>query len=355
MKICIIGGGNLGTLLTAELTAKGIETTIISSKPEKWAETLSVYDQFDSLLWKAKGFHVTDQWSAVADADQIWITYPSFLLPKLSQQLLPYTRKGQLLLCIPGCGAEYSFAPHISKGCILCGLQRVHCIVRLKEYGKSVYALGRKSEVFLGTIPAAQSAHCAEILGYLLNMPCIALDNYLAVTLTPSNPILHTSRLYSMFRDYRPGVLYDHNILFYEEWTDEASALLLECDSELQAICAALPKLELSTVKSLRAHYESDTVDQMTKKIRSIAAFRGLRSPMIQKENGWAPDFDSRYFTADFPFGLKIIKDIGRVAAVQTPHMDEIWDWYWKLCRRPEDPYFTLTEESPDALYAIYR
>lgn len=38
---------------------------------------------------------------------------------------------------------------------------------------------------------------------------------------------------------------------------------MLLCDGELQQICAAYDKMNLTEVKSLREHYESDTVEKM--------------------------------------------------------------------------------------------
>ena len=130
---------------------------------------------------------------------------------------------------------------------------------------------------------------------------------------------------------------------------------MLACDAELQQICAALPGLDLRAVKSLKEHYESDTPEKMTAKISGIRAFRGLTSPMKQVEGGWIPDFASRYFTADFPFGLKILKDVGAAAGVPTPNMDEVWAWYWETCRSGEDPYFTLRLNTREELYRLYK
>ena len=36
----------------------------------------------------------------------------------------------------------------------------------------------------------------------------------------------------------------------------------------------------------------------------------------------------SRYFTVDFPFGLKILIDIAKLFDVETPEMNKVWKWY---------------------------
>ena len=149
--------------------------------------------------------------------------------------------------------------------------------------------------------------------------------------MTPSNPILHTTRLRTIFKDYEPGVVYEKLPLFYEEWDDSSSELLIFCDEEVQKICGALPEFHLEFVKSLRVHYESPTVEAMTKKISSIPAFKGLATPSVAVPGGFIPDLHSRYFTADFSYGLTIIKQIAEFAGVETPNIDETMAWYDRI------------------------
>lgn len=246
----------------------------------------------------------------------------------LEKKLSPFIKKGQLVGIVPGSGgAEFAFHDVVKKGGILFGLQRVHSIARLEQYGKSVHMLGRKSKLELGAIPAKESGRLSVIASDLFDMPCTALPNYLCVTLTPSNPILHTTRLYTMFKDYKPGKVYSRNFLFYEEWTQFSSEMLIACDDELQSLCEAIP-LDLKSVISLKEYYESPTASAMTKKICGIKAFRGLTSPMLESNGGWIPDLNSRYFSTDFPYGLKLIKDLASTFNVKTPNIDTVWTWY---------------------------
>jgi len=45
---------------------------------------------------------------------------------------------------------------------------------------------------------------------------------------------------------------------------------------------------------------------------------------MTETESGWVPDWSSRYFTADFSFGLKIIRDIAKMFDVDTPNIEKV-------------------------------
>ncbi len=343
MKITIIGGGNIGTIMAAEAAYKGHEVTVYTSKPRLWKKEISIYNEKDKLLLTGIISKATDSIEiAVKNAEYIWITVPAQLFKKIAEKMLLYVQAGQKIGIIPGSGgAEFAFYKIIKKGCILFGLQRVHSIARLKEYGKSVYQLGRKKFILVGAIPTTKVFDICSTMEDIFDMPCCMLDNYLSVTLTPSNQILHTSRLYSLFKNYKHGDTYLKNFLFYEEWTNDSSQILIACDKELQEICKTIP-LELSSVISLQDYYESWTVETMTKKIKSIEAFKGLPSPMKKTGTGWIPNFYSRYFTADFSFGLKIIKDIAKMFYVEVPYINIIWNWYKNITLEYDIEYFNI-------------
>lgn len=159
------------------------------------------------------------------------------------------------------------------------------------------------------------------------------------MTLTPSNPIFHTSRLYSLFKNWHEGITYPRNILFHEEWSNKASEIMIACDNELQSLCNKIP-LDLSSVESLQDHYESHSPEEMTNKIRSIEDFKGWNSPMLEIEKGLIPDWHARYFAADFNYGLKVIKDISGLFDVSIPTIDMLWQWYCETTVNSDSGFF---------------
>ena len=132
-------------------------------------------------------------------------------------------------------------------------------------------------------------------------------------------------------------MVYEQVPLFYEEWDNASSELLLACDQEVQNICQALPEFDLQYVESLRIHYESSTAEELTLKISSIPAFQGLIAPVIRSEGGYIPDLHSRYFTSDFSFGLTIIKQLAGFAEISTPFIDDTLDWYKSIAIETEE------------------
>lgn len=355
MNITVIGGGNIGTLMAAEAANKGHNVTVYTSKPYKWGNSIDVYDSDDNLLIRGVMSKITDNMEvALKDADYVWVTVPAQVFPVIAKKMAPYVTSKQKMGIVPGFGgAEFIFRSEIEKGCTFFGLQRVHSIARLKEYGKSVYQLGRKKCLEIGVIPLGDSEEICRDMSSIFDMPCKSLPNYLSVTFTPSNPIFHTSRLYSLFKDWHEGITYPRNILFHEEWNDEASEIMISCDNELQSLCRKIP-LDLSSVESLQDYYESHSPREMTNKIRSIKAFKGLKSPMIEIENRWIPDWNSRYFIADFNYGLKIIKDISDLFDVPTPTIDMLWQWYCETTENNDSSFFELGV-SVDEFISIYK
>ena len=357
MKVTVIGAGNIGTQFAVSFAAKGYEVALFASKPEKISDTLRMVDEQDNLVCEAKLSLVTnDIAKAVKGAEYIFVTHPAFMLKNTADMISDYVEPGMKIGVIPGTGgAEFFFKKLVDKGAEFFGIQRVPSVARLVEYGRTVCTAGYRDKLDLSGIPAKNLAQIADVLSEVFAMPCNILDNYLCVTLTPSNPILHTTRLRTEFADFKEGVVYEKNILFYEEWADESSELLFACDDELQQVCKALDKLELSQVRSLKLHYESDTPEKLTQKIRSIRSLQGLTSPMIKVENGFVPDFSSRYFTADFPYGLAILTQIAKIAGVQTPAMQSTLDWYENITGDKSD--FRLSDYSifsKEDLYNFY-
>ncbi len=354
MKITVIGAGNIGTQFAVAFAATGADVTIYASNPERLSKVMEIVDEQDRQVLEAEINCITnDIKTAVADADYIFVTHPAFMLKRTADAMYDFVTKGTRIVVLPGTGgAEFFFKKLIDKGAELFGLQRVPAVARLREYGKTVCVTGARPELHLAGIPDTNTGEVAKLIEDTFSVPCTLLPNYLCVTLTPSNPILHTTRLRTIFADYKEGVVYPRNILFYEEWSQASSELLFACDDELQQVCNVLDRLDLTGVKSLKLHYESDTTEKLTAKIRSIKSLQGLGSPMLKTDNGFVPDFSSRYFTADFPYGLAILTQIAQVAGVEVPNMLETLRWYEAVTGNVSD--FRLSDYGINSIEDLY-
>lgn len=330
MNITIVGIGNIGTQLAVHSASKGHRVTVFSSRYALIGKELSIVDESGAEVLSGNVACATDDPSeAFKDADLLFVTVPSFFMREQAGVIVPHLKSGAKICLVPGCGgSEFAFKDALSKGCVIFGLQRVPSVARLTEYGRSVCATGYRALMHVASLPASCGQECADIITSILDIPCVAMPHYLNLTLTPSNPILHTTRLKTIFKDYKEGMYYSSLPLFYQEWSNESSELLLKCDAEVQNICAALSDIDLSYVKSLKEHYESSNARELTAKITSIQSFKGLKTPSVETENGFLPDFSSRYFTADFMFGLAILIQIADFLGTNADNMKETMAWY---------------------------
>lgn len=344
MNITVVGAGNIGTQIATHCAEKNNDVTIFGSKPECINKELTVVDENDKIIHRgAIKCSTSDEKTAFENAELVIVTMPAFCMKSVAEKIAPYAKTGMKICLVPGTGGgECAFKLCLEKGAVIFGLQRVPSVARLVEYGKCVRATGYRSELFVSAIPNSATEECRKLIGDIFDdMKCSALPMYLNLTLTPSNPILHTTRLRVLYKDYHDGYVYDSIPLFYEGWNNETSELLFKCDEEVQELCRRLDMFDLSYVKSLREHYESPTPEALTAKIQSIKGFKGITSPSVKVKNGFIPDLKSRYFTADFPFGLSILVQIADFLNSDAANMKATLQWYYDLVGKKDEFRFS--------------
>lgn len=342
MKITIVGGGNIGTQFAVHCAEKGHEVTVYTSQPELYDGYLNIVDDDGAIIHEGRiRLATSDPEQAFCNAELIMVTMPATMMKSIAELIYKHSDSSPIIGVVPGNGgSECAFKRCIERGNVFFGIERVPAIARLVKKGRSVKSVGYRNELHVAALPKKDTARCADLIGSFFDKKTITIPNFLNLTMTPSNPILHTTRLRTIFKDWKENHVYSSVPLFYEEWDDESSELLIACDDEVQAICRGLPEFELQYVKSLREYYESPTVDAMTKKISSINAFKGLTTPTVNVGRGLIPDLHSRYFTADFSYGLTIIQQVAEFAGVQTPNINETMAWYKTIAIEKEEFQF---------------
>lgn len=335
MTITIIGGGNIGTLMAAQLSQKGFNVIVYTRDITKWSDNITVYNKDNNTQYSAKINKITDDLKeAVSETNLILSTVPAYAMANVIKQIEKYIKPRTILGFIPGYGGMELLCNNIiEKGCIIFGTQRVCSIARLKEYGKYVVTSGKRKEMYISALPNKETEMVRDMFEKLFDIKTIGLPNYLNVTLTPTNPILHTTRMYTLFNDYYNGKTYKRIPLFYEEWDIESSNNLIECDFELHQILSNID-IDTNMIVPILKHYESWDAQSLTTKISGINSLKGILTPMIKQGGGYIPDFESRYFKSDFPYGLLIIKAFGLITKVETPYIDNILVWYQKMVNK---------------------
>ena len=341
MNICIIGAGNIGTYLAAYISMKkDCKVWIHTSKPHLFKDELTLIEEEKNLTHKVKLHCITSSLEeAVKDADYILITHPSFLIERTINEISEFVKPNAFVGLIPGFGGKEYFAKKlIEKGAIFFGTQRVPSIIRLEKYGECVALKEKNPFMKIGAIPSKYTEKICEDMTKLIDIPCEPVDNYLAITLSPSNPIMHPSRLYELFKDYKQGItVYEKSPLFYEEWGDEASKTLLELDEELHKIFESLNyngDFNPDNIEKIKNRFKTEDPSVLSHKINTAPGFQGIGSPIVECEGGFIPDLTSRYFIEDLEFGLCILKGFAELCDVDTPKLDEVITWSQNLLNK---------------------
>ncbi len=327
IKICICGGGALGHVCAGVLISnEDVTLNILTRNPEKWSAIIEVTDS-NGKKYNGRINEISDNpETVVKNCDIVFLCLPGYAIENELKCIKPYLSKKTVVGSVV-CSTVFFFAAHkiFEAQTKLFGFQRTPFIARVGVYGHSANILGYKSQVYIATENITDSEKFRQLVEKLWITPVGLLNGFYEVSLTNSNPILHTGRLYSLFHNW-DGNPFDHNILFYEEWSDDSSETIIKMDEEFFRLLGKLP-VEKDSILPLLKYYESSDATSLTKKIKSIPAFQGLLSPMKETDNGFIPDFQNRYFTEDFPFGLRFIKELAEKYEISTPVINEVYEW----------------------------
>lgn len=329
MKITICGGGNLGHVVAGFLSSQEEhQVSLLTTRPEAWISEIEVVD------CRGKVFHgKLDQISAKASEvingrDLVIVCLPGFAIHDVLTEIRPFLSSETLVgTVVSSTGFFFEAMKLLPDNQPLFGFQRVPFISRIIEYGHSAELKGYKESLSVAVEQTADKESVRSLLEELFCAPTKLLDSYYEVSLSNSNPLLHTARLYSLWKDWKPGISYDSNPGFYEEWTVETSELYIAMDKEFQALLKRIGVKD-GAIPPVLQYYESHDAESLTKKISSISAFKGIASPM--KTNGcgkYEPDFTSRYFTEDFPYGMRFIVEVAEKYQIEIPMIQHVYNW----------------------------
>lgn len=345
--ITIIGGGHLGHVCAGFLSARKlpppvegageVEVRLLTRRPANWDPHLKVTDCEGKVFNGNLSLITSDPAEALRGADIVLLCLPGYsireMLERVADYLEPHTAVGAI---VASTGFFFHAFDVLKKTQPLFGFQRVPFIARTKEYGHSADLLGYKPSLSVAIEQAEDKETLCAALQGIFRCPVNLLESFYEVSLSNSNPLLHTSRLYSLWHNHSEGMVYDRNPLFYAEWTEEAASLYISMDNELQTLLRVLGVRE-GAIPDVLTYYESTDADSLTRKLRSIPAFQGILAPMkeadsqsqgqSQGQSHFVPDFSSRYFTEDFAYGLSFARNLCHENGVPCPTMDKVYEW----------------------------
>lgn len=333
--ICICGGGSLGHVVAGYLAAtKPVKVNVLTQQPERWSREIVVDTPDARVLHGGLNVVSSDPAEALSGVDIVLLCLPGFAIKDELIKIRPYLNKDTYVGSVfSSTGFFFEAMQLLNEDVPLWGFQRVPFIARTEEYGHSAHLLGYKSAHNIAVERCDDKEGFRSLIESLFDAPVTLLRNYYEASLTNSNPLLHTSRLYTMFGGENEGRVFPRMILFYEEWTVEAAQLLIDMDEEFFTILRYLPVSE-GYLPRILDYYESHDAESLARKLSSIQGFKGITSPMKETAEGWVPDFASRYFTEDFPYGLRYIWELAHQLNIDVPYIDKVYNWGVSKLRR---------------------
>lgn len=326
-KICICGGGNLGHVCAGFLSAQSdVEVSLLTTHPDSWSATIDIDDPDGKTYHGHLSSISSNPAEALLCVDIVLLCLPGYAIRPTLQKIAPYISDRVWVGSVVSSTGFFFEAMKILPKNPLFGFQRVPFISRIVEYGHRATLKGYKKGLSVAVEQTVDKQLIRQKLQNLFAVPVTLMDSYYEVSLSNSNPLLHPARLYTMWKDWHPGVVYERNPFFYSDWTLEASELLIKMDNEFQALLRALDIRE-DAIPSILDYYECSNAESLTQKFHDIPAFKGILSPMVQTPEGFVPDFHSRYFTEDFPYGMRYIVETAAKVQAPIPTIDRVYQW----------------------------
>jgi len=357
-QVTVCGGGNGAHVASGFLASQGIRVNVLTRQPKRWTDSICIDTAGSS--WSGRGMItgklnlVTDDAAeAVANSDVVIVAAPANAHPDILRKVSPYLEDGVALGALFAQGgfdmaATNALGKNInSKIGTLFGLQNIPWICKIKKYGSEARIIGPKRCLYVATYPVEDKCNMALKIESMFDIPCETLPNFLCLTLTPSNQIIHPARYYGIFRDWDGEKSYSveeverrNGMTLYDNFDEYSAEVLTAIDNELQqikgALCKRFPQLDLSHVmpiaKRIVTQYGSDVKD--TSSLKSIfcsnVGYKGCSTPMKDVGNGRVmPNVNTRLFWEDIPYGLCILKNMAELLGnFPTPTMDFLIRWH---------------------------
>lgn len=291
----------------------------------------------------------TDARAAVEDADIVIITVPAHARAQTLKDIAPHltTSKPVYIGAIPGfCGFDWLAEATLpdSPNLVIWGMKDVpHTAFELTP-GRSIKMGGGKSRLYVATHarePQSAQRQLEKILTRLYG-PCVTmLDDYLEITLTPGNPIMHSSVIYGLIGPYGQWhrKIFAQPLCWWNECPELGAYFLERMDQESQGLCAAISQrmgVDLSSVKSLKQEIVEAYGEQirdpssMLSILRTNQAYNNILAPMVPAPGnraGYVIERQSRAFNEDVAYGLVLLVEMARRLDFKVPYMEEVLNW----------------------------
>ncbi len=319
MKIAMLGAGNAGCAVSADLTLHGHEVTLIKTSHAMHEENFDFLLQNDGKMTlnefgdiKTTNIHkISRDVSLISEAEIVIIYIQTNFHEQLIERIAPYLKDDQILLINPGYLSTAYVLKHIpDKKLIVAEAESSFIDGRIMEPG--YFRVGfRNVRNPIGIYPSARKAEAIEKLDKL-GERFVYLDSVVEAALHNPNVIVHT--VGSVMSIPRIEKSKGEFCMYHEAYTRDNPAtwrILEALDSEKMDV---LEKLGFARIPYVEACKYRNSLDESIDAKEVFLAY----AEMDTRAKG-PTKVDSRYISEDVPQGLVMLEALGKALDVKTP------------------------------------
>lgn len=316
MKIAVLGAGNGGCAVAADLSYRGHDVTLIKTSHVLHDDNYRfliehnneiTLDDFGGMK-NARIHTVTRDLSSLSSAEVVMICIQTNFHEALIQKIAPYITDGQILLMNPG----YLSTAYVLKHC---GNRQITTVeaessfidCRIAEPGRIKVGF-RNVRNPLGVFPREKLPQAKAVLDRM-GFPFTYLSSVAEAALHNPNMIVHTvGAIMSIPRIEKTNGDY---CMYHEVFTPSVWKILESLDAEKMDV---LEKLGFERIPYTEACKFRNSLDDK----RDAKEVFFWYASMPTRAKGPAA-VDSRYISEDVPQGLVLLEALGKTLNVRTP------------------------------------
>lgn len=315
MKITILGAGNGGTTVAADLTRKGHEVTLCKTSTSMHNEhfnkiissqTIKVFDLEET--YSIRLFKVTDNLTeSIPDADLIIVYIQTNYHEALIKRIAPLLRDGQFVLFEPGALSTcymMEYCDKVNVTVIEAESSPIDCRI---EFPGAVRVLFKNVLNPFAVFPK-NNIDEAELIIKQLGYGYRFLDSVVESALHNPNLIVHTvGSIFSIPRiEYSKGEYW----MYKEVFTPHIWNIVEALDKEKMKVLAELGFPATSYVDACQERNFTNDERSAVDAFFDYAMNHSPKGPVVP---------DSRYITEDVPQGLVLLESLASLLKIETP------------------------------------
>ncbi len=353
-QLVVCGGGNSAHTLIPLLRDSIFEVSIYTSKPEQWATTIEleyhnpngeIIGKYSGKLKKASN----NPEELFPIADYVVFCMPVHKYRVALHEIAPFINKEKTVVLGTVFGqagwnwmVDEICEKYNLKNIVTFSFGLIPWVSRSVKYGHKGLTYGCMTENYAAVNP---KDYFAQITDEFFDQICYRWfgkgkvdqsDNFISLTLSVDNQIIHTARCYAFHKQYgRTWAKKEDVPLFYRTFDDTAATLMEGLDRDYTKIRETIklryPKkrfkhmVDYLTLEYFSHKYWSNSVKES---ILSSQTLHSITTPVIQNEHGsWQIDENHRFFLDDIFYGNCIAKWMAQELKIETPTIDEILRW----------------------------